>query len=67
LLLWVDDNAIEGNKIYRTFIDQHPQIKTELIQLLSNDQLETWLKYFGFHIQNPEIKVSAITDMKRGL
>jgi hypothetical protein len=53
--------------MYRTFLENHPQIKTELIQLLSNEQLETWLKYFGFHIQNPDIKVSAITDMRRGL
>lgn len=40
ILIWVDDNPKEGSKIYQSLCMQYPNLKTDIIQLLSNDRLK---------------------------
>lgn len=51
--------------MYKALYYQYPRMKTEFIQLLSNDRLKEWMLKFSFLIGYTN-KISVITDMKRG-
>jgi hypothetical protein len=65
ILLWVDDNPIEGSLIYQALFNQYPALRTELIQLLSNKHLDLWISKFSYALLSAR-SVNLITDMKRG-
>lgn len=65
ILFWVDDDLTESSKICEALLYKMPNIKTEIIQLTSNEHLKIWVKIFGY-ILKKKLKISLITDMRRG-
>lgn len=43
ILFWVDDCVTEGNYIHNNLILKYPNLRTQFVQLISNEHLKMWM------------------------
>ena len=65
IIVWIDANIYENSKAFNKIIQVNKYTDCDLIQLVSNEHFEMWLKQFKETLSLPGVTVHFITNMNR--